>query len=218
MCEKIWTHSFRRDWQTCEQSSRSLSVQCTILAIVKYLVELVGFSRADFSLSPFEASAALLRNNLRGSQNLLTVRNKTSGEPFPEGKTRFGKAPHKKVELSGFAWCRSCWFFSRVPVRVTRSLWAARWTPTERRNEDDCVGRPAAPTWRRLDEPRWERRGLRSVQRGHLAAAEPNSTLAHGEQWVAWISHAWFALVYFMQSAQCLLNQQSQPVSSSYRH
>lgn len=64
--------------------------------MVKYLVELVGFSRADFSLFPLAASAALLRNNLRGSQNLLTVRSKTSGEPFPEGKTRFGKAPHTK--------------------------------------------------------------------------------------------------------------------------
>lgn len=72
-----------------------------LLAIVKYLVELVGFSRADFSLFPFEASAALLRNNLRGSQNLLTVRSKTSGEPFPVGKTRFGKAPHKKSGAVG---------------------------------------------------------------------------------------------------------------------
>lgn len=74
-----------------EQSSR-VCVQSTR---VKYLVELLGFSRVDSSFSPFEASPRCV---LPLRLQTLTVRSETSGEPFPGKETKHasGKAKPKK--------------------------------------------------------------------------------------------------------------------------
>lgn len=76
-------------------------MQYKTLAIVKYLVELVGFSRADFSLFPLEASAVLLRNNLCGLRISSPSGEKLQVNHFRWGKPRFGRAAHQKQS--------SCW-------------------------------------------------------------------------------------------------------------
>lgn len=152
--------------------------------MVKYLVELVRFRRADFSLSPFESPAALLCNNLRGSQNFLTVGSKTSGESFPGERKKSSEKKSGAVEVR---------LMPQLLVRFTgasqsHSLPLGYSVDAHREKE-----------WRRLRRSTCGSH-LEEAERAQVRAAGPavgatrtssggdrEQHAAHSEQWVAWI-------------------------------
>lgn len=173
-----------------EQSSR-VCVQSTR---VKYLVELLGFSRVDSSFSPFEASPCCV---LPLRLQTLTVRSETSGEPFPGKETKHAseKAPKKGrgtwVCLNPQLLVRLTATSESKSSTVGRSVDAHR-----RRNEDKRVDLRLPPGGGRTRSGESDR-PARSVLWGHLVARGRNSKFQAASVWgKVYFSHARFARVY----------------------